>query len=332
MLPCKFIAVDPDFLEAGDRAFCDLFLFRPPWSHLLILPARSMMTGALKKDLHRSKARRLFIRTRDSDLFSEHTLAALERVVGETKVSCARKARVARRAVSFSLDRVFADPRTETMAELRRGIRATTKLMMRDPKAVIALMRMTRLDTYTYNHSLNVGVFGTALVLSLGEDEAWTSSVVEGLFLHDIGKVRLPQEVLNCPGKLSDEEWVQMRQHPDHGAAILRSCGTADPILLNVVRQHHERHTGSGYPAGLSGPDIAYEATICAVADVFDALTTERCYRNALPTFAGLQTLVAEMRDDSAPEVLQAFVRLFQEHPPLLTKDGDTHHPRAAAG
>jgi len=332
VLPSDFVPVDADFLDAGEAALCDLFLFRPPWSHVLFLAARSLMTGALKKDLHTSRVRRLYIRAGDSDLFSEHILGSLDRIVEERKAPCARKARVARQAVSFSLDRVFADPRAQTIGDLQRGVRTTTKLAMREPMAAIVLMRLTRLDTYTYNHSMNVGVFGTALALALGEHEAWTSSVIQGLFLHDIGKVRVPREVVNCPGKLSEEEWAQMRQHPDHGAAILQSCGEVDPILLNVVKQHHERHTGSGYPAGLSGAAIAYEATICAVADVFDALTTERCYRHALPTYAGLQTMVAEMRDDFAPEVLQAFVSLFQEHPPLLAKGGDTHRPRVAAG
>jgi HD-GYP domain-containing protein (c-di-GMP phosphodiesterase class II) len=127
-----------------------------------------------------------------------------------------------------------------------------------------------------------------------------------GSYLHDIGKVKLPEGLLQKPGKLTAEEWLVMKQHPSMGRELLENS-----FLQNVgaiVEQHHERLDGSGYPKGLNGLEISLEAYIIAVADTFDAMTTDRPYRAALPVSQALAELHKYADQHYPREVVNAFI------------------------
>lgn len=137
-------------------------------------------------------------------------------------------------------------------------------------------------DQYTHQHILRVQRYATAIATRLNI----TGNEMEGLrtsaLLHDIGKLGVPDSVLLKPGRLTDEEFAKIKQHPEMGAAILEPVDFPWPVLPGV-RYHHEKWDGSGYPAGLKGEEIPLQARILAVADVYDALTTNRSYRSAWP-------------------------------------------------
>jgi len=126
-------------------------------------------------------------------------------------------------------------------------------------------------------------------------------------YLHDVGKVKVPDEILNKPGPLTDEEWGEMRKHPDYGAQMLAGKDFLQDAA-RIVRAHHERYDGSGYPRGLSGDDIPIEARIIAVVDAYDAMISDRPYRKALSK----GTVIAELEKNSGsqfdPLVVQAFL------------------------
>jgi putative two-component system response regulator len=113
--------------------------------------------------------------------------------------------------------------------------------------------------------------------------------------LHDIGKIGVPESILNKPGPLTDEEWKVMRTHPEIGHRICTSLGRTLEIALTVIRHHHERLDGSSYPDGLAGDQIPMVARIMAVVDVYDALVTDRPYRAALTREQAVATLRAEV-------------------------------------
>jgi HD-GYP domain-containing protein (c-di-GMP phosphodiesterase class II) len=140
-------------------------------------------------------------------------------------------------------------------------------------------------DYYTFTHVCNVSVYCTMLASQLGGfHSAALREVAAGALLHDVGKRAIPPHVLNKAGKLTDEEWSLIREHPSIG---FREMSTRPDVTwgqLMMVYQHHERMDGSGYPAGITGDEIHLWAKICAVADVFDALTCHRPYRRPMPT------------------------------------------------
>jgi HD-GYP domain-containing protein (c-di-GMP phosphodiesterase class II) len=139
-------------------------------------------------------------------------------------------------------------------------------------------------DYYTFTHACNVSTYCALIAIRLSTvDSVELAELAAGAILHDIGKRHIPVHVLNKSGKLTDEEWELVRQHPVTGYRELASRGDLNFGQLMMVYQHHERLDGTGYPAGVMGDEIHPWAKICAVADVFDAMSCKRPYRTAVP-------------------------------------------------
>jgi HD-GYP domain-containing protein (c-di-GMP phosphodiesterase class II) len=146
-----------------------------------------------------------------------------------------------------------------------------------------------------------------------------------GLLLHDIGKLAVPSQILQKPGPLTDDEWQAMRAHPLLGVQILKKAEGISPLSRAVVRSHHERWNGTGYPDKQSGVDIHQFARIAAVADVFDALTSERAYRGALAANEGWEFIAGRSGKDFDPEVVNIFKTYVAPYPPgtcVVLSDG----------
>jgi putative nucleotidyltransferase with HDIG domain len=161
-------------------------------------------------------------------------------------------------------------------------------------------------DSYTHGHCERVASYAerVATALGLADDELTTIRV--GAYLHDVGKVRVPQEILNKPGKLTAEEFHTMQQHPVWGLELL--AGIEFPWDIKpIIRSHHEKVDGSGYPDRLKGDEIPLSAQIICIADVYDALTTTRSYRRAL-THAEALAEMARTRHWWREDVYAAFV------------------------
>jgi HD-GYP domain-containing protein (c-di-GMP phosphodiesterase class II) len=185
------------------------------------------------------------------------------------------------------------------------------KLFFDVMKAIASLIDAK--DGYTHKHSERVAAFGVRLARHLGFD-ADSRAVVElsGL-LHDVGKIGVPDAILNKPGKLTDEEFSQMRLHPVHGARILANIQSAKVVnILPGVKYHHERWDGKGYPEGLKGEEIPLLGRVLGVADFLDALTSDRSYRKGLALEEALN-MVKELEGKAFdPAVVKAAVELHE--------------------
>lgn len=129
--------------------------------------------------------------------------------------------------------------------------------------------------------------------------------------LHDIGKSRVSPEITNAPGKLTKEQWEEMRRHPEYGREILEELGVTDPMVLDVTLHHHEKLTGTGYPHGLWGDEVSKPVRVSTIADVFDALTTRRTYKAAMSAFAALRLMKEEMAKELDQDLFHAFVEMM---------------------
>lgn len=163
-------------------------------------------------------------------------------------------------------------------------------------------------DRYTAGHSERVAEYSRVIAIELGMTQAQVKAVYQGARLHDIGKIIIRSEELNKPGPLTEEEYERFKQHPAFGERLMAPIPTFHGIIP-AIGGHHERFDGKGYPRGTTGFDIPLMARIVAVADTYDAMTSHRAYRAALPhSFA-----VKELRDNAGtqfdPECVQAFLR-----------------------
>jgi HD-GYP domain-containing protein (c-di-GMP phosphodiesterase class II) len=166
-------------------------------------------------------------------------------------------------------------------------------------------------DAYTKGHSERVGAWSRGVATALGLPPAEADMIGQAGLLHDIGKIGIPEAVLRKPGALADEEWAVMRNHPLIGAQIVAPFDFFASGAL-MIRHHHERCDGSGYPDGLVADEIPFGARIIAVADVYDALTSSRPYRAALPHAAVIAHLEAMAGRTFDGEAVAAFVQLIQ--------------------
>ena len=167
-------------------------------------------------------------------------------------------------------------------------------------------------DAETHGHSERVVTFSLRLGRELGLDGQQLKSLEFGSLLHDIGKIGVPDSILRKPAKLTEDEWVKMREHPRHGQQILRGIGFLEGAA-RVVGQHHEKWDGSGYPLGLRGEEIDLNARIFAVADAFDAMTSDRVYRAGKPYEAAAEELERWAGRQFDPQVVEAFHRVPRE-------------------
>jgi putative two-component system response regulator len=162
-------------------------------------------------------------------------------------------------------------------------------------------------DQYTEDHTLRVTAYATALCRTLGLDEESVADIAHGAAIHDVGKVSLPDAVLRKPAALSASEYELVKQHPLVGARICSAFGS-DSTVARIIRHHHERIDGSGYPDGLAGDTIPLGARIVAVADSYDAMTSDRPYRPALASTEAQRRLRAGAGSQWDCSIVEAFL------------------------
>jgi len=185
----------------------------------------------------------------------------------------------------------------------------------RNPGAIISLARLKTADDYTYMHSVAVCAMMVALAKQLGLDEAQTRSSGMAGLLHDLGKVAMPLEVLNKPGKLTKAEFDIMKKHPCEGHNMLLVSRGVDPVALDVVLHHHEKTSGTGYPKGLKDEQISLHAKMAAVCDVYDAITSNRPYKVGWDPSESLRRMAEWANGHFDLSVFQAFVKSMGIYP-----------------
>ena len=177
-------------------------------------------------------------------------------------------------------------------------------------------------DQITHGHIRRVQVFATELARRVGvTDDGQRKAIAAAALLHDMGKLAIPEHILNKPGRLTGAEFERMKQHADLGADLLSSIQFPYPVVP-IVRHHHENWDGSGYPSGISGTDIPLGARILSVVDCFDALTSDRPYRPRLTTEEAFEILRERRGKMYDPLVVDTFIRSYAEISPLATRAG----------
>ena len=184
----------------------------------------------------------------------------------------------------------------------------------RNEGALISLVRLKNRDDYTYMHSVAVCALMVALSKQLGLSDAETKQAGMAGLLHDIGKAGIPIEVLNKPGALTDEEFKIVKEHPQRGHAMLVQGQVVDEVVLDVCLHHHEKVNGLGYPHKLKDSEISLFAKMGAVCDVYDAITSNRPYKDGWEPGVSLQRM-AQWADHFDDTVFKAFVKSVGIYP-----------------
>lgn len=184
----------------------------------------------------------------------------------------------------------------------------------RNPSALINVARLKNKDEYTYMHSVAVCALMINLARTLEMNEVLVKELGLAGLLHDLGKMAVPDPVLNKPGKLTDEEFAVVREHPQRGYDLLVENPDAPAISAEVVLHHHEKYDGTGYPHGLKGDEISLHARMGAICDVYDAITSNRPYKDGWAPAESIARML-EWEGHFDPKLLDAFVRSIGIYP-----------------
>ncbi len=190
-----------------------------------------------------------------------------------------------------------------------------TRMIKRDPHTLVGVSRIKTKDEYTFQHSVSVCALITAFAQFMGYSKSELDEVSTGGLLHDIGKALTPIEILNKPGKLTDEEFVIMKQHAikrEH--ALLEDCGLSD-ISLDIISMHHERPDGRGYPNGLKDEEMSQIGKMSAIVDIYDALISVRVYKSAWEPSEALKHMLSWCPGQLDLELMQQFIKMLGVYP-----------------
>ena len=174
-------------------------------------------------------------------------------------------------------------------------------------------------DHYTFSHSTNVAYYATALATALGMNEDMVEIIRQAALLHDVGKIGIPEYILNKAGRLTDEEYETIKGHVEASIDIIRHLPSLDYVIPAVIG-HHERYDGKGYPRRIAGEDIPLTARILCVADSFDAMTSKRCYKNAFPVNVAREKLLQDAGKQFDPNLVEKFVECLDNGTISLVK------------
>jgi HD-GYP domain-containing protein (c-di-GMP phosphodiesterase class II) len=239
--------------------------------------------------------------------------AELREAIHDKKLAPEKKAAVVYKSSLTIMEGVLEEPTAEKIQEVKAGIAEVVDVIISDDDTSKYLLSITSHDYYTYTHSVRVGVFSIMLAKALYKDSHVHDmhELGAGFFLHDIGKTRINPDIINKPGRLTEEEWKEMRTHPFQGYKILSDTNQLTKESRIIVLQHHEWNNGKGYPNGLTGNEIHEYARICSIADVYDALTSDRPYRQKKTPFDALSIMKEEMDNHFGEALFQKFILLL---------------------
>lgn len=187
--------------------------------------------------------------------------------------------------------------------------------VMRNEDAIVSLTKLRDFDEYSYTHSINVSVLAVAFGKNLGLSHKMLRALGAAGIFHDLGKAKVPEAILNKPGKLTDGEFEVMKSHPKKGFELLAQQGGAGEDVLLGVLQHHEKHNGRGYPEAASGEEVSVLARIIAVADVYDALTSERVYKKGMLPYKALSLMYSMRGEDFHIGYVERFIKSMGIYP-----------------
>ena len=254
----------------------------------------------------------IFIERKDANAVRQYLETFLTSQNSGMSISSEAQIGLMRSAAVRITEELFQDPSPENIRKGMKVVSGFVNVLVRDPKSFYHLIRLSSHDHYTYQHSVGVGLNAIALGkrLKLSSEQDLNDLGVAGL-LHDIGKIKVRPEVINKPGPLDKDEWDEMKQHSLWSFEILKDKVDVSERAKLAALHHHEEGSGAGYPHGLLDNQISYFAKIITIADIFNALTTDRTYSKAKTPFDALKLIQKVMMHKVDKTLFEELVRIY---------------------
>lgn len=290
----------------------DLYMQYSNHKKVLFSNSGHVFTSEKRDHLIESGHNYLYIKEDDYYKMKQYRADNLVGLLKNPNLTSDQRAELLYESVSDQMYDMFKNGINKTaIAASKKHIESMVSEMMSNRVHSEALLRLTAHDFETYSHSVNVSIYALALGKELGLSETNMIKLGSGALLHDLGKSEISPTIINKPGKLTMEEFEEIKKHPDIGYEILQSMGETDEVVLGIVKHHHEKLDGSGYGVGLMGDLIKLETQIVTVADIFDALTTNRSYKMATSHFTSFKTMKVVMKNQLNMTYVDKLIKLM---------------------
>ncbi len=307
----KYVPIDLEFIELDNVCDQEVYLHTHD-RYVLYRGANVPFTLQDKLRLDGAKTKFVYILCENEQQLRRFYEKNLTTIIENDKVPTQKKADVLYRCAIGIAQDVFERPdHAETMQRSKGVVDCTIRLLFKDSNAFANMINLSGHDYYTYTHSVNVLTFTLSLLSSLGfKDQKFLKDAGMGALLHDVGKSKVPVEILNKPSKLTEDEWGVMKMHPAFGGEIVAKAKLPDRGV-DVIIQHHERINGKGYPHGLTGENIPIASQVVSLADAYDAMTSDRVYQKARSPFEAMRIISQEMKEHYAPGMVETFIKML---------------------
>lgn len=306
-----YTALDPRSLPPDLPLICNLYI-RESGRYVLYREALWPFTKADREWLLASGVDALWIHTSPADELSPQHLITLFNLPDEQVPPVAKAGLLYGSAMAVVRQATASSVSRKTLGDVSELLSLTLSYLACSPTCFATLLSVMRNDFSVYTHAVNVAVYALALGRFIGiTDEQELRTLGLGAVLHDVGKARVPSEVLNKAGPLSPEEWTVMRRHPVWGKELLSVVDDLPRVVLSMVAQHHERLDGSGYPEGIAGQNLHQFSKLVAIVDAYDAVTCHRPYRPPHTRYIALSILKKETVGELDPDLFTSFVHLL---------------------
>jgi len=309
----RYKSIDKRLITEGSKIDFNLFFTNDTKTEMsLFLQSDTAVDGNAKVKLREIEA--LYICEEEEECYNAYVTRHLQSIAQNRDIPTEQKARLVYEKATEVIDSMFKNPESlENVKNAQPVVDNFIDIILHDYNAVESLLKITAHDFYTHTHSINVSIYTLSLGSYLGMEGRELKVLGMAAILHDLGKSKIDYEIINKNGKLTDEEFTQMKAHPALGHEIAVILGIDDERILSGIRHHHEKVEGGGYPDNLEGEEISQFARIIGVCDVFDALSTKRSYKDPMRSFEALQLMKQQMRGHLDMEMVDAFIKMLRK-------------------
>lgn len=313
MTSSTFVQVEMELIRTFEALDFSLYMNSPDSGRVMIVPKGQAVDQDLKLRVSRKKAD-IYILNQDKEKYRLHLEEGLRRLIQAERIDETKAASLAYDLSLQAVEAVFENPDKKTIKRANGCFEATAELILTKERALFALLELTRNSRQLHVHSCNVAIFGLGLARNLISDgfKINIHRLSSALFFHDLGEISLDPDLIGKTGDLTAEEFQKIKEHPAIGRELLSEAGFLTKEAEAVVYQHHERLDGSGYPEGLKGNEIKIPARICAIADVYDNLTSDRISRHGENGRSAAFHMVQEMPGLLDTDLLRRFIEMFR--------------------
>jgi putative nucleotidyltransferase with HDIG domain len=307
----KFLPIYVQSLWNDSILGFDIYLYNGQ-EMILYRAADIQFTAKMRKALQESGVRHLYIKVENRKEYQKYIQTHITKILKDPALDDFTKSSIVYDNTKEVIKEALSNPTTgENIKHCQAMVESTALYILEGKNAFHNMLRIMSFDYSIYTHSVNVCTFSLALANAAGINTTKElHEIGTGALLHDVGKIKVPESILNKVGSLDQKEWESIRKHPRWGVEIIRETDLIPEVSYVPIRQHHERKNGSGYPDGISGKELHPFSNIVAIADMFDAMTTERAYRKAVSGYNALKAMY-DGKNKLDLKLLEQFTKLL---------------------